>query len=128
MEVSRRQSSSGFTLIELMIVVAIIGVLAAIAIPQYSNYIARSRKVAAQADLMKYAQALERYYTTNQTYQKAGGCPPEAKNGIDNTKYYTYSATCNSADFKVKATPIDPNSKLVEQTLDHTGKKENWDK
>ena len=57
-----RKTEEGFTLIELMIVIAIIGILAAIAIPQFSAYRTRSYNSAAQADLRNAATAQEAYY------------------------------------------------------------------
>jgi type IV pilus assembly protein PilA len=58
----------GFTLIELMIVIAIIGILAAIAIPQFSAYRTRSFNSAAQSDLRNAATAQEAYFVDEQTY------------------------------------------------------------
>jgi prepilin-type N-terminal cleavage/methylation domain-containing protein len=58
----------GFTLIELMIVIAIIGILAAIAIPQFSAYRMRSYNTAANADLRNAATAQEAYYVDFQSY------------------------------------------------------------
>ncbi|PHV11430.1 type IV pilin protein [Chitinimonas sp. BJB300] len=134
MRVNYRRAENGFTLIELMIVVAIIGVLAAIAIPQYQSYIIRSRKVAAQADLTTYAQALERYYTTNQTYAigTTKVCGVTAATALPNpNKFYNITSTCPTPDsFVVTADPIDTNNdKMFKQTLDQTGKKgDNWNK
>jgi len=68
-----KQDSKGFTLIELMIVIAIIGILAAIAIPQFSSYRTRSFNSAAQSDLRNAATAQEAYFVDNSTY-----CIPEA--------------------------------------------------
>lgn len=62
------KEEKGFTLIELMIVIAIIGILAAIAIPQFSAYRQRSYNAAAQADLRNAATAQEAYFVDNGTY------------------------------------------------------------
>lgn len=67
----------GFTLIELMIVVVIIAILASIAIPSYRNHICKVERNQAKADLQAFAQAMERYYTTNNfSYVNAFGVVP----------------------------------------------------
>ena len=58
----------GFTLIELMIVVAIVGILTAIAYPSYQEYVLRSNRADAQADMLELTQWLERRYTVNGVY------------------------------------------------------------
>ena len=63
-----RHRSAGFTLIELMIVVAIVGILAAVAYPSYQDYVRRAARADAQADLLELAQLMERQFTLNNSY------------------------------------------------------------
>lgn len=66
-----KHRAAGFTLIELMITVAIIGILAAIAMPSYREHVAKGRRGEAMVALMEGAQALERYYSANGRYVTA---------------------------------------------------------
>ena len=67
-----KMNEKGFTLIELMIVIAIIGILAAIAIPQFAAYRERAGNAAVQADIRNAATALEVYFTDNGDYNITG--------------------------------------------------------
>ncbi len=62
------KTNKGFTLIELMIVVAIIGILASIAYPSYVESVAKARRADAKGALLNFANSMERYYTVNNTY------------------------------------------------------------
>lgn len=63
------KKDKGFTLIELLIAVAIVGILAAVAIPAYGDYIARSRRAEAISNLQNLVNTLENCYSLNQDYR-----------------------------------------------------------
>lgn len=126
-------SSKGFTLIELMIVVVIVAILAAIAYPSYREQVYKSRRSDAQAALLNTAQVLERCYTEYNAYNNAG-CPAvnAAGNGLSSAYgstengYYTLSATTLTANaFTLKATPQGAQSgdQCGTLTYDHIGTK-----
>lgn len=63
-----RSRADGFTLIELMITVAIVAIIAAVALPSYTSYIARGHRADARAQLMQAAQFMQRFYSANDNY------------------------------------------------------------
>jgi type IV pilus assembly protein PilE len=73
----------GFTLIELMVVVAVIGILAAIAFPSYAEYMRRSRASTAVAEMATYSIRMEQFYLDRRNYGSETACgvaPPTAQN------------------------------------------------
>lgn len=102
--------TKGFTLIELMIVVAIIAIIMSIAIPSYYTYIERTRRSTAQADLMELAQWMERRYNSNNfDYSDSGSAPTLPFNTSPQnagTTYYDLSLTAISSNsFTLTAVP-----------------------
>jgi type IV pilus assembly protein PilE len=84
--------ANGFTLVELMITVAIIGILSAVAIPSYSNYVVRGKLVEATGELANGRIRFEQYFQDNRNYDNAetAVCPAA-------TKYFTYNCVTPTA-------------------------------
>jgi len=130
---SQRCKTRGFTLIEVMIVVAIVGILAAIAIPSYQAYVIRSRRTSAQSHLMDVAQRQQQYLLDTRSY-----APDLATLSVTTptnvATYYTITiAVANGTPptFTVTATPIvgTPQATDVTLTIDNAGVKTpstNW--
>jgi type IV pilus assembly protein PilE len=119
----------GFTLIELMITVTIVGILTAIAIPSYSSYIVKSRRTDVQQKLIEGAQGQERFFSANGRYTLTAGTAGCGANALDATAFYTFAATCPNTNntFSITATPVAGTSQANDgtQTLDNTGAKTN---
>lgn len=101
------KSKAGFTLVELLIVMAIVAILGVIAVPSYRNYVVGARQNSAQQALLRMAGAMENCYSMNQTYE---GCFGNDNSGVtdflkanDLESYYELSSMTNvtARDFKV---------------------------
>ena len=93
LKLNKMKEQKGFTLIELMIVIAIIGILAAIAIPQFSAYRKRSFNSAATSDLRNAATAQEAYFVDEQAYCSAAGTLTGATYGLYLSEGVTFTIT-----------------------------------
>lgn len=116
--------AGGFTLIELMIVVAIVAILLSVALPSYQSQVVKSRRADVQRELVSWAQALERYYTANASYLSGTTCATGQPSGKSSNNYYTFSTTaCTATNFTLSAAPISSTSQASDgtQTIDNTG-------
>ena len=97
--------ASGFTLIELMITVAIVAILVSLAISSYRFAMVKTRRGAAEGCLLEDAQYMERFYTTNFTY--VGAVPPNCKSDV--TNYYATAPTATIPDAKTYTLSLAPS-------------------
>lgn len=124
----------GFTLIELMVVVAIVGIITAIAYPSYMESVMKSRRGAAKSCLSEYAHFMERFYTTNLAYDKDQAnanlvvptlaCTTEGRLN----QYYTFAVTNLTRNtFTATATPtgvqLTSDTKCGTLSLTHDGQR-----
>ena len=120
-----RKVHQGFTLIEVMIVVAIIGILSAIAMPSYTEYIRRGHRSEARASLLQMAQWMERAATANGVYPTAtdNAAPVAAALASVQKERYTVTMASTALTFTVTATAkgAQVKDKCGDYTLDQAG-------
>jgi len=132
-----RAEQRGFTLIELMIAVAIIGILLRLAFPAYQNSVMKSRRADAKTALLDLAQREERYMATTNTYTTSApalgyaagttitsGSPMTVQNG--SASFYTLEVATSGATFTATARPTGPqlakDTQCANFIIDNTGR------
>ena len=131
--VKNAKPQGGFTLIELMIVVTIIGILAAVALPSYNSYIAKGRRADARGQLLQAAQFMQRFYAANDQYQFDRAANPVAdqmpaglkRSPADGIQIYGLVISATGTDYTLTMTPITGSSMVSDEcgsfTITSTG-------
>lgn len=97
------KASKGFTLIELMIVVVVVGILASIALPSYSSYVQRSKITEATTNLSSLRVSMEQWYQDNRTYLNGTACGVAMPSGAA-VKYFTFTCAATAGTYLITAT------------------------
>jgi type IV pilus assembly protein PilE len=99
-----RKLNSGITLMELMVVMTIVGILTAVAVPGYRQYMMRTNRTEAKTSLMAIAGALERCYTTFSSYDPDDGCTADTDMLTPDGHYSIAATDLTRTTFELTAT------------------------
>ena len=124
-----RRHALGFTLVELVIVLAVLGILATIAYPSYQAQVQKSRRSAARGGVMELAMVQEREYAAYGSYAESAGVPgvtfadgnpapglnspfrnDVARVANEYNEFYNFTITADKNTFSIRATPIGPQA------------------
>ena len=136
---TKKNKLHGFTLIELMITVAILGILSAVAIPSYMTYVTKSKRTEAKTELLSIAQLQENRYIQNLSYAKElnnglgfSSAWQETENGLYKMRSQGLPLSCNGTSanpctgYRVVAVPVsgkgqERGKECTEFYIDNTG-------
>ena len=122
-----RYKKSGFTLIELMITVAVVGILAAIVYPSYQDSVKKSRRADAKSALLNATQSMEKFYTENSKYTGATVGTVVPASSTDGYYTISFSVAPSAAAYTLQAAPTTKGNQDADKcgnfTLSSTGVK-----
>jgi len=128
---NKHSSSKGFTLVELMVTIAIVAILASVALPSYRNYVIRAQRTEATAALLQMQAAEEKFFLQNNAYTNQLVTAPPAGLGLSATTSggkYNVALALTAQGYSGQATPVagsgqDDDTKCVSFTIDQNGQR-----
>jgi len=122
-----KKSNTGFTMVELMIVIAIIGILAAVGFPAYTNAVKKGDRADAIDSLMSLSGRMEEYYMNNDTYDgatvTAAGDGTVGSNKTSDDLYTLAISSATAFQYTLTATPKKSDTECTTLTLNSLGEK-----